>query len=92
MTPWVPESKEVQEHRKAQEREADLRILEARVRRALKKNTAIFLVKSRGKQQLRLFGRYSLRDVFGIMPIQCHVNLPDLAQRLHICFGDLKVR
>lgn len=87
----IPESKEVQEHRKAQEREADLRILEGRVRRALKKS-CIFLTKSRGKKQSRLFGRYCLRDKFGIMPIQHHVDLPGLAQRLHIYFDDLKVR
>ena len=84
----VPESIEVQRHRAAVEREAEFRLLESRVRRRLRDGRLV-LHKSRGQKQAALFGRYWLTDAFNVMPILHHVDLPALAQRLHVWCGDL---
>jgi hypothetical protein len=86
-----PESIEVQRHRAAVEREAEFRLLEARVRRRLRDGRLV-LHKSRGERQTALFGRYWITDTFNVMPILHHVDLPSLAQRLHVWFGDLKIK
>jgi len=87
----VPESMEVQRHRAAVKREADLRLLEGRVRRKLRDGRLV-LHKSRGEKQTRLLGRYWITDSFDVMPILHHVDLPALAQRTHVWFGDLNVQ
>ena len=87
----VRESIEVTRHRAAVEREADFRVLESRVRRALQAGRLV-LHKSRGKQKAALFGRYWITDTFNVMPILHHVDLPAIAHRLHIWFDDLNVK
>lgn len=84
----VPESIEVQRHRESQEREAEFRLLESRVRRRLRAGR-LQLHKSRGAKQAAMFGRYWITDYFDVMPIHHHVDLPSLARRLHVWFDDL---
>ena len=86
----VPESNEVKRHRAAVEREADLRLLEGRVRRKLRDGQLV-LHKSRGEKQTRLLGRYWITDSFDVMPILNHVELPSLARRINVWFGDLNL-
>jgi hypothetical protein len=74
----VPESQEVQEYRKSQQRESQLRLLESRLRRRLREGRLV-LHKTRGKSQAALLGRYWIRDCWNVMPILHHVDLPALA-------------
>jgi hypothetical protein len=90
MQAHVPESQEVQEYRKSLRREAQLRLLESRVRRRLREGRLV-LHKTRGKSQAALFGRYWIRDRWNVMPILHHVDLPALAQRLNVYFADLNI-
>lgn len=87
----VPESIEVQRHRAAVKREAEFRLLEGRVRRRLRDGRLV-LHKSRGEKKAALFGRYWLTDKFNVMPILHHVDLPALAHRIHVWFGDLDIK
>ena len=87
----VPESIEVQRHRAAVKREADFRLLESRIRRGLRDGRLV-LHKSRGQKQAALFGRYWITDTLNVMPILHHVDLPALAQRLGVWFGDLNIK
>jgi hypothetical protein len=84
----IPESAEVLRHRAAVDRAADMRVLESRVRRRLRTGRLV-LHKSRGKKQANLLGRYWLTDALAVMPILHHVDLPALADRLHVFRGDL---
>jgi hypothetical protein len=86
----VPESEEVQEYRKSQYRESQMRLLESRVRRRLREGR-LLLHKTRGKSQSALLGRYWIRDRWNVMPILHHVDLPSLANRLGVCFVDLDI-
>jgi hypothetical protein len=86
----IPESDEVRRHIKKQLREQALRLLEKRVRRALKYGRLV-LHKSRGERNTDLFGRYWVCDSMGVMPILRHVELPALARRLHVWFADLDI-
>lgn len=86
----IPASKEVREFEKSQEREHEVRLLEARVRRALRHHH-LHLHKSRGDKQRYLLGRYYVTDRAGVMPILHHVELPALARRLHLYFDDLSL-
>jgi hypothetical protein len=87
----VPESIEVQRHRAAVEREAEFRLLESRVRRRLRQ-LHLVLHKSRGRKQSLLFGRYWVTDWLSVMPIQHHVDLQNLADRLCVWYGDLNIK
>lgn len=91
MATAVPESIEVQRHRAAVEREAQFRLLESRVRRRLHQ-LHLVLHKSRGKKQDALLGRYWITDWFNVMPIQHHVDLQNLAERLRVWCGDLNIK
>jgi len=88
MATAVPESVEVQRHRESQEREAEFRLLESRVRRRLR-DARLVLHKSRGDKQAATFGRYWITDALNVMPILHHVDLSSFAKRLHVWFGDL---
>jgi hypothetical protein len=90
MQAYVPESQEVQDYRKSQHREAQLRLLEARLRRRLREGRLV-LHKTRGKSQAALLGRYWIRDRWNVMPILHHVDLPALARRLNVYFADLNI-
>jgi len=86
----IPESIEVQQHRHSVARKAAYRSLESRVRRRLRVG-GLILHKSRGEKQEWMLGRYWVTDKLMVMPILHHVDLPDLATRLGIWFGDLPV-
>jgi hypothetical protein len=86
----IQESDEVRRHAQKQLREQALRLLEKRVRRRLHEGRLV-LHKSRGERNTALFGRYWVRDSMGVMPILRHVELPALARRLHVWFGDLGI-
>jgi hypothetical protein len=86
----IPESREVQDYRRSQHREAEMRLLESRLRRRLREGRLV-LHKTRGKSQAALLGRYWIRDRWNVMPILHHVELPTLARRLGVYFGDLSL-
>ena len=91
MNAAIPESDEVRRHTKKQLREQALRLLEKRVRRALKYGRLV-LHKARGEREKDLLGRYWVCDSMGVMPILRHVELPALARRLHVYFADLDIQ
>lgn len=91
MNAAIPESDEVRPHTKKQLREQALRLLEKRVRRALKYGRLV-LHKARGEREKDLLGRYWVCDSMGVMPILRHVELPALARRLHVYFADLDIQ
>lgn len=90
MSTWIPESREVQEHGRLQQRAATMRLLEKRVRARLGR-LSLVLKKSRGARQKEMFGAYWVRHEWNITPILHHVHLPTLARQAGVFFADLHI-
>ncbi len=88
MAGMIPESQEVREHRLELSRRRAMGTLTARIRRKLKAHR-LHLHKSRGERDKWLLGEYWINDELGVMPILRHVDLIDLASRIHVYVGDI---